>query len=102
MSVPYFSTNYVKEATGSSSFASNAITKTSYGDKDDQLLAVCNAAKQQGVVVFAIGFEAPNEGRAVLQDCATADAYYYDAEGTTISDAFAGIASAINALRLTQ
>ena len=102
MSVPYYSTNYVKEATGSSSFASNAITKTSYGDKDDQLLAVCSAAKARGVIVFAIGFEAPNAGRQVLKNCATADAYYYDAEGTSISEAFASIASAINALRLTQ
>lgn len=98
----YYSNNYVREATGWSGFYNAAKTQTSYGTKDTQLLSVCSAAKAQGVLVFAIGFEAPSSGRAVMRSCATSDAFYYDAAGVSISDAFAGIASAINALRLTQ
>lgn len=83
-------------------FVAQARESSGPSEKNINLAAVCNAAKQEGTVVFAIGFEAPAAGRSVLRSCATGDAYYYDAAGTTISDAFAGIASAINALRLTQ
>lgn len=101
--IQYFDNRYVKEIFGSSSGMYNAaVQRTSYGSKDSQLLATCSAAKAQGIVVFAIGFEAPDAGRTVLRNCATSDAFYYDAAGLSIADAFAGIASAINALRLTQ
>ena len=93
----------MKEIFGSSNgIYGEVVRQTSYGAKDSQLLAACSAAKAQGVVVFAIGFEAPEAGRSVMRSCASADAYYYDAAGLSISEAFAGIASAINALRLTQ
>lgn len=101
--VKWFDNRYVKEIFGSSNGIYDEVVRhTSYGTKDSQLLAACDAAKAQGIVVFAIGFEAPTAGRNVMRACASADAYYYDAEGLSISEAFAGIASAINALRLTQ
>ena len=100
--VRYFDNRYVKEIFGDIGFYDAAVRRTSYGDKDSQLEAACTAAKAKGVVVFTIGFEAPTAGQSVMRSCATSDAFYYDAQGLSIADAFAGIASAINALRLTQ
>lgn len=105
MSVRGFADNFAAFGGNDTGFYARAVEVVDNrqgGPKDANLTAVCNAAKQQGTVIFAIGFEAPAAGRSVLKSCATGDAYYYDAVGTSISDAFAGIASAINALRLTQ
>ncbi len=70
--------------------------------KDSRTLAICEAAKDAGIVVFTIGFEAPSAGQAVLAECASSDSHYYDVKGLEISDAFASIASAIRQLRLTE
>ena len=70
--------------------------------KDARTRAICEAAKDKGIVVFTIGFEAPSDGQAVLEDCASSDAHYYDVEGLEIKDAFANIASTIRQLRLTE
>ena len=70
--------------------------------KDARTRAICEAAKAKNIVVFTIGFEAPSGGTAVLKDCASSDAHYFDVNGLEISDAFAAIASSIAQLRLTQ
>ncbi|APX17229.1 hypothetical protein BWR17_16240 [Phaeobacter inhibens] len=70
--------------------------------KDARTRAVCNAAKNQGIVVYTIGFEAPSSGTAVLKDCASSDAHHFDVRGLEIRDAFASIATSIRQLRLTQ
>jgi hypothetical protein len=77
---------------------------SSYGNstKNARTRAVCQAAKDQGIIVYTIGFEAPSNGVAVLQDCASSDAHYFDVDGLEISDAFASIATSIRQLRLTQ
>lgn len=63
---------------------------------------ICEAAKDQQIIVFTIGFEAPSSGEAVLKDCASSASHFYDVDGLAISDAFASIASSIRKLRLTQ
>ncbi|MEP2716283.1 TadE/TadG family type IV pilus assembly protein [Pseudophaeobacter sp.] len=76
----------------------------SYGNstKNARTRSVCEAAKDQGIVVYTIGFEAPSDGVAVLRDCASTDAHYFDVDGLEIKDAFASIATSIRQLRLTQ
>ncbi len=74
----------------------------SYGTKDTRTRNICAAAKQKGVIVFAIGFEAPDAARVVLQDCASSDSHYFDVAGLEIRDAFAAIATSIRQLRLIQ
>jgi hypothetical protein len=69
---------------------------------DNNLRDICDAANAQNILVFAIGFEAPEGGQAVMQYCASSDAHYYDVDGIEISDAFASIARTINSLRLIQ
>ncbi|WP_323778765.1 TadE/TadG family type IV pilus assembly protein [Leisingera sp.] len=75
-----------------------------YGNstKNARTRSICQAAKDQGIIVYAIGFEAPSNGVSVLQDCASSAAHYFDVDGLEISDAFASIATSIRQLRLTQ
>lgn len=70
--------------------------------KNYRVSAICDAVKEENVIVFTIGFEAPSNGRAVLQDCASSPAHFFDVDGLEISDAFSAIASSIRQLRLTQ
>lgn len=70
--------------------------------KNDRALAICDAAKEQDIIVFTIGFEAPSGGKYILRNCASSDSHYYDVKGLEISEAFASIASSIRKLKLTQ
>jgi hypothetical protein len=70
--------------------------------KNTQTLSMCNAAKNSGIIVFTIGFEAPTSGNTILQQCASSVSHFFDVQGLEISDAFDAIASSIRQLRLTQ
>lgn len=69
---------------------------------DARLADICAAAKEAGVVVFSIAFEAPEAGQAALRGCASSLAHYFDVEGVEITDTFHSIARQINNLRLIQ
>lgn len=77
-------------------------TSTGNAVKNQRTREICDAAKARDIIIFAIGFEAPANGRAVLRNCASTHNHYYDATGLEIEDAFVSIAAAINNLRLTQ
>lgn len=79
-----------------------AMTHKEASAKDQRTNHICDAAKDEGIIVYTVGFEAPSSGRRVLKRCASSDSHYYDAEGLEISDAFTSIASSIRKLRLTQ
>lgn len=80
----------------------NLYSTVSGSTKNTRLNQVCNAAKDAGIIVYTIGFEAPSSGQLVLESCASSDAHYFDVDGVEITDAFAAIASSISKLRLTQ
>ncbi|WP_421778906.1 VWA domain-containing protein [Hoeflea sp.] len=40
----------------------------------------CQSAKDAGTTIFAVAFQAPPEGKSLLQDCASGSKFYYDAE----------------------
>ncbi len=69
---------------------------------DSAMSSICSAAKNQGILVFSIGFQTSSHGAATLTSCATDSSYYFDAEGSSISSVFAKIANSIIHLRLTQ
>lgn len=80
-------------------------------EKDDRLNRICSAAKDQGVVIFSIGFEVTDDSAAVMRACASTPNHFYrvgddvtadDDELLDISEAFASIANQINQLKLTQ
>jgi hypothetical protein len=80
----------------------NFVTEVPTGTMDDQLQTMCGLAKQNGVIVYGIAFEAPTNGQTQISKCATSPAHYFNAQGLQISTAFRSIASNISQLRLTQ
>lgn len=72
--------------------------------KDARMSTVCSASKDNGVVIYTIGYEIAENGTAEtsLKDCASTDAHYYRVEGVDITDAFGSIAGNVQSLRLTQ
>ena len=86
----YYDMYYAHEATVSGSEANNRLSR------------ICSAAKNAGIVVFAIAFEAPSNGQAALSECASSASHYFDVEGVEITETFHAIARQINSLRLIQ
>ncbi|QYX58556.1 hypothetical protein K1T73_07235 [Roseovarius sp. SCSIO 43702] len=78
--------------------------RVSGSEKDSRMSNICKATKDNGVVVYTIGFEISKGGTAEagLKDCASSLAHYYRAEGVNINDAFSSIASNVVNLRLTE
>jgi hypothetical protein len=72
------------------------------GTMDSTMLQSCTQAKNNDVVVYGIAFEAPPQGTAVISQCASSAAHFFDANGLEIQQAFRSIASNISQLRLTQ
>lgn len=82
----------------------NYSEKESGSTKNTYMSRICSATKDQGVTVYTIGFEVPENGTAEneLRACASSLPNYYRASGVSISDAFGSIASNVQNLRLTQ
>ena len=74
------------------------------GMKNTRMSSQCTAAKDQGIVIYTIGFQVPAGGTAEthLKNCAQSVANYFPADTTNISAAFSSIASNVQNLRLTQ
>ena len=72
------------------------------GNKDTRLDNICSAAKDNGVIVFSIGFEVTDASALVMQSCASSANHFYRVEGLEIEYAFESIANQINQLKLTQ
>lgn len=68
----------------------------------DKMYAVCDRAKQNGVVVFTIGFQLTSAGKTEMRNCASSVNHFYDVSGLDIASAFSSVASSIQAIRLTQ
>lgn len=64
----------------------------------------CNAAKDENILVFTIGFQISNNSLPdkILEECATSEDYYYHVEGLDLTSTFQSIASQVNALRITE
>ncbi len=84
-----------------STYESNMVTYVS-STKNSRMQSACTAAKNAGIVIYGIAFEAPSDGQTQIRNCATSDAHYFNASGLEISTVFRAIASQISYLRLTQ
>jgi hypothetical protein len=80
----------------------NVTTYYNTSSKDARLHTICDAAKDAGIIVFAIGFEVTDASATVLTDCASSPSHFYRVQGLQITTAFQSIANAIGKLRLTQ
>ncbi|MGH1577593.1 TadE/TadG family type IV pilus assembly protein [Planktotalea sp.] len=63
---------------------------------------ICDASKDEGIVIWSIGFEVDDHGADVMESCASSPSHFFRVEGVEISEAFDAIARQINQLRLTQ
>ena len=77
--------------------------------KNTRTQAICQAARDAKIVIYTIGFETNAAGDATLRDCATDDAYFFEAVSDCdsagvgercIREVFATIAGQINQLKL--
>ena len=71
--------------------------------QDGNAESVCSALKAQGVLIYAIAYQAPTRGAALMQACASSPSHYFNTNADQIIDVFRGISSSIQtqALRLT-
>ncbi|WP_169052362.1 Tad domain-containing protein [Tabrizicola sp. YIM 78059] len=72
---------------------------------DSLLQTNCTAARNAGIEIYGIAFNAPPEGQAAIRGCSSSpkESYYFNAtDGDTLLAAFRAIATDISALRLTQ
>ena len=69
---------------------------------DAQLQTTCTQAKENGVIVYGIAFEAPLNGQTQISRCASSAQHYFAANGAEIGTAFDTIASNLTMLKLTQ
>lgn len=68
---------------------------------DELLQDICTAAKNEGILIYTIGFEINNDAAQDMEDCASSASHFYRVEGVQISDAFKSIARELKQLRLT-
>lgn len=105
--VSYVARQFYARPNGNTSTAfNNAMamfrTRTPITTMDSQLQQVCEAARDQDVILYGIAFEAPENGRSQIQQCASSPAHYFNAQGLEIRTAFRSIATNISQLKLTQ
>ncbi len=74
--------------------------------KNDRTERICDIAKDNNIIVFTIGFDAPGRGADILRYCSSSDSHFFevksDSDGEKLRIAFDSIASSIRKLRLTQ
>jgi len=72
--------------------------------QDLNTLSVCTELKNRNVLVYAVAFEAPPAGQALMMNCASSPAHYFDSAVGGLLNVFSSIASNVvtQTLRLTQ
>ncbi len=99
----YSNTRMIKAVILMSDGAYNTEYEAGLGDSDTQARAMCDAMKAHDVLVFSVAFQAPMEGEAVLQYCATEATTYFDADSSAeLTEAYKAISSRLSELRLTN
>lgn len=77
-------------------------TAVGSGTKNSRLMDICQATKDEGIVVYTIAVEAPSSSNDLLRQCATSPSHHFDVDRFDIGYAFGAIITSINYLRLTQ
>lgn len=70
--------------------------------KNANLVAMCEAVRDQNVQIYTVGFETTTSSTSTMKKCASSHAHHFDADGGSIDDAFAAIARSIQKLRLVN
>ncbi len=106
MCVKYFANyfNYVRDWNSSEYYNTrdDVMDYIYASSKNTRLDNACTAAKDEGVLIFAIGFEVSDTSATVMRNCASSASNFFRVEGQEISDAFGAIAQTIQRLKLTN
>ena len=63
---------------------------------------MCDAAKTEGVVIYTVAFQAPKQGKDILNYCASSSDFAFTPDnGQELEDAYNMIAQSISDLRIT-
>jgi len=103
--VTYCSGVYSSDAANASNTDKIGNCNAPNGDPFSQAESLCTAMKNQGVLVYTVGFQVPSSGSAasVMRNCATeADMAYLPASGADLTDAFKAIGRDITRLRISK
>jgi Flp pilus assembly protein TadG len=73
-----------------------------YAAADTRTRTICTEARNAGVDIYTIAFQAPSSSETLLRDCAGQAGRYFDVDGLDIATAFDAIAIELTKLRLTQ
>ncbi len=98
-------TNSTRTTQYNTAISTLSSTYASVTDMNSSLQTSCSLARDRGVLVYGIAFEAPSNGQTQIRNCATDESYYFDAStdgGLDIQSVFRTIATSITQLRLTQ
>ncbi|MFN3520928.1 MAG: ubiquitin-activating E1 FCCH domain-containing protein [Phenylobacterium sp.] len=90
---------------GSGSDSDHINCNATNGTSGTQATALCDAMKQQDIVIYTVGFRISEGSTAagILSGCATdAEHQYLPSSGTALQDAFRAIGQDINSLRLSH
>jgi hypothetical protein len=71
-------------------------------EKDNRLRAICTAAKDEGIIIYAVGFEVTDHAATMMSQCASSSSHFFRVAGAELRQAFTAIARNITDLRLTQ
>ncbi|TVQ82276.1 MAG: pilus assembly protein [Micavibrio sp.] len=103
---PYCNGVISQDATaGSGSMANKINCNAPNGSSFEQAEHLCDAMKEDGILVYSIGFHIDNlaEAKAIMEHCASGPDYYYLAEdGDQLDAAFRDIARKISSLYLSR
>lgn len=91
----------------SSSYATLSSSSSRNSDENyrvSQFLSLCDRAKEEGVVVFTIGFDVSETSGAYdeMLSCASSAGHFYHVEGLELVTAFDQIAATIESLKLVM
>jgi hypothetical protein len=70
--------------------------------KNANLSRICGTARDAGIVIFSIAYDATDDGKDALRDCAGSSAFYKEASELSIEDVFAEVGGVIEKLKLVQ
>jgi len=81
---------------------SNTSRITSASENVGSFYTQCQQAKDNGVIVYTIAYEAPGAAATQMETCASSPSHFFEVEGLEITEAFGAIARQIRQLRLVE
>ena len=72
------------------------------GNSTKQAKNLCDAIKEDDVIIYTVAFQAPQAGKDVLSYCASGPEFYFNAEnGQELMESYNAIATSISDLRIS-